>query len=46
MIPSLARGCSKGKGLETQVQGVTEHIKIQVKNNHLGLGTAIHNENN
>lgn len=39
-------GWSKGKGLGAQEQGATEHIKVQVKNNHLGLGAAINNEDN
>ncbi|XP_019491720.1 PREDICTED: PIN2/TERF1-interacting telomerase inhibitor 1 [Hipposideros armiger] len=39
-------GWSKGKGLGAQEQGATDHIKVQVKNNHLGLGAAINNEDN
>ncbi|KAB0395871.1 hypothetical protein E2I00_008006, partial [Balaenoptera physalus] len=39
-------GWSKGKGLGAQEQGATDHIKVQVKNNHLGLGAAISNEDN
>ncbi|KAM6149768.1 PIN2/TERF1-interacting telomerase inhibitor 1 [Erethizon dorsatum] len=39
-------GWSKGKGLGAQEQGATEHIKVQVKNNHLGLGATISNEDN
>ncbi|XP_058406391.1 PIN2/TERF1-interacting telomerase inhibitor 1 isoform X2 [Diceros bicornis minor] len=39
-------GWSKGKGLGAQEQGATEHIKVQVKNNHLGLGATINNEDN
>ena len=27
-----------------QEQGATDHIKVQVKNNHLGLGATINNE--
>lgn len=34
-------GWSKGKGLGAQEQGNTEHIKVQVKNNMLGLGASI-----
>uniref|UniRef100_A0A2K5DPC8 G-patch domain-containing protein n=1 Tax=Aotus nancymaae TaxID=37293 RepID=A0A2K5DPC8_AOTNA len=37
---------SKGKGLGAQEQGATDHIKVQVKNNHLGLGATISNEDN
>uniref|UniRef100_A0A8C0PB88 G-patch domain-containing protein n=1 Tax=Canis lupus familiaris TaxID=9615 RepID=A0A8C0PB88_CANLF len=37
-------GWSKGKGLGAQEQGATDHIKVQVKNNHLGLGATINNE--
>ena len=29
-----------------QEQGATDHIKVQVKNNHLGLGPTINNEDN
>ncbi|XP_068135116.1 PIN2/TERF1-interacting telomerase inhibitor 1 isoform X1 [Hyperolius riggenbachi] len=39
-------GWSKGKGLGAQEQGSTEHIKVQVKNNTLGLGAAINHEDN
>ncbi|XP_074847584.1 PIN2/TERF1-interacting telomerase inhibitor 1 [Carettochelys insculpta] len=39
-------GWSKGKGLGVQEQGSTEHIKVQVKNNTLGLGAAINHEDN
>ncbi|KAI5619833.1 PIN2/TERF1-interacting telomerase inhibitor 1 isoform X1 [Silurus asotus] len=39
-------GWSKGKGLGKSEQGATEHIKVKVKNNSLGLGTAINNEDN
>lgn len=39
-------GWSKGKGLGAQEQGATEHIKVQVKNNHLGLGASVNNEDN
>lgn len=39
-------GWSKGKGLGAQEQGATEHIKVKVKNNHLGLGTTNNNEDN
>ncbi|XP_008826318.1 PIN2/TERF1-interacting telomerase inhibitor 1 isoform X2 [Nannospalax galili] len=39
-------GWSKGKGLGAQEQGATEHIKVQVKNNHLGLGASNNNEDN
>ncbi|XP_004630814.1 PIN2/TERF1-interacting telomerase inhibitor 1 [Octodon degus] len=39
-------GWSKGKGLGAQEQGATEHIRVQVKNNHLGLGATINNEDN
>ncbi|ELK17533.1 PIN2/TERF1-interacting telomerase inhibitor 1 isoform X1 [Pteropus alecto] len=39
-------GWSKGKGLGAQEQGATDHIKVQVKNNHLGLGATINNEDN
>lgn len=37
-------GWSKGKGLGAQEQGNTEHIKVQVKNNTLGLGATINYE--
>ncbi|KAM9297765.1 PIN2/TERF1-interacting telomerase inhibitor 1 [Morus bassanus] len=39
-------GWSKGKGLGAQEQGNTEHIKVQVKNNMLGLGAAVNYEDN
>ncbi|XP_032770915.1 PIN2/TERF1-interacting telomerase inhibitor 1-like isoform X2 [Rattus rattus] len=39
-------GWSKGKGLGAQEQGATEHIKVKVKNNHLGLGATNNNEDN
>ncbi|NXY45988.1 PINX1 inhibitor, partial [Ceuthmochares aereus] len=39
-------GWSKGKGLGAQEQGNTEHIKVQVKNNTLGLGATIKHEDN
>ncbi|XP_077886917.1 PIN2/TERF1-interacting telomerase inhibitor 1 isoform X9 [Ictidomys tridecemlineatus] len=39
-------GWSKGKGLGAQEQGATDHIKVKVKNNHLGLGATINNEDN
>ncbi|NXL47172.1 PINX1 inhibitor, partial [Podilymbus podiceps] len=39
-------GWSKGKGLGAQEQGSTEHIKVQVKNNTLGLGATINYEDN
>ncbi|NXC41519.1 PINX1 inhibitor, partial [Penelope pileata] len=39
-------GWSKGKGLGAQEQGNTEHIKVQVKNNTLGLGASINYEDN
>ncbi|XP_051470371.1 PIN2/TERF1-interacting telomerase inhibitor 1 isoform X1 [Apus apus] len=39
-------GWSKGKGLGAQEQGNTEHIKVQVKNNTLGLGATINHEDN
>ncbi|XP_055284023.1 PIN2/TERF1-interacting telomerase inhibitor 1 isoform X1 [Moschus berezovskii] len=39
-------GWSKGKGLGAQEQGATDHIKVQVKNNHLGLGATVSNEDN
>ncbi|NXI41340.1 PINX1 inhibitor, partial [Galbula dea] len=37
-------GWSKGKGLGAQEQGNTEHIKVKVKNNTLGLGATINYE--
>lgn len=50
MIPSLARGCLRRwgglKGLGAQEQGATEHIKVKVKNNNLGLGATNNNEDN
>ncbi|XP_068931760.1 PIN2/TERF1-interacting telomerase inhibitor 1 [Petaurus breviceps papuanus] len=39
-------GWSKGKGLGAQEQGAPEHIKVQVKNNHLGLGASANHEDN
>ncbi|XP_007430586.1 PIN2/TERF1-interacting telomerase inhibitor 1 [Python bivittatus] len=39
-------GWSKGKGLGAQEQGSTEHIKVQVKNNTLGLGASVSQEDN
>uniref|UniRef100_A0A5F4WCK5 G-patch domain-containing protein n=1 Tax=Callithrix jacchus TaxID=9483 RepID=A0A5F4WCK5_CALJA len=37
-------GWSKGKRLRAQEQGATDHMKVKVKNNHLGLGATINNE--
>ncbi|XP_066451018.1 PIN2/TERF1-interacting telomerase inhibitor 1 [Eleutherodactylus coqui] len=39
-------GWSKGKGLGAQEQGATEHIRVQVKNNTLGLGASSNHEDN
>ncbi|XP_033001051.1 PIN2/TERF1-interacting telomerase inhibitor 1 isoform X1 [Lacerta agilis] len=39
-------GWSKGKGLGAQEQGNTEHVKVQLKNNTLGLGAAANQEDN
>ncbi|XP_073529988.1 PIN2/TERF1-interacting telomerase inhibitor 1 [Phyllobates terribilis] len=39
-------GWSKGKGLGAQEQGSTEHVKVHVKNNTLGLGAASNHEDN
>lgn len=39
-------GWSKGKGLGAQEQGCTEHVKVQVKNNTLGLGASLNYEDN
>ncbi|XP_041109278.1 PIN2/TERF1-interacting telomerase inhibitor 1 [Polyodon spathula] len=39
-------GWSKGKGLGAQEQGATENIKVQMKNNSLGLGTSVKHEDN
>ncbi|KAL8185030.1 UNVERIFIED_CONTAM: PIN2/TERF1-interacting telomerase inhibitor 1 [Gekko kuhli] len=39
-------GWSKGKGLGAQEQGKTEHIRVRVKNNNLGLGASINHEDN
>lgn len=36
--------CWSPQGLGAQEQGATDHIKVQVKNNHLGLGATINNE--
>ncbi|KAG8445839.1 hypothetical protein GDO86_010577 [Hymenochirus boettgeri] len=37
-------GWSKGKGLGAKEQGSTEHIKVQKKNNTLGLGASQNHE--
>uniref|UniRef100_A0A672NXY2 PIN2 (TERF1) interacting telomerase inhibitor 1 n=1 Tax=Sinocyclocheilus grahami TaxID=75366 RepID=A0A672NXY2_SINGR len=37
-------GWAKGKGLGKSEQGATEHIRVKVKNNSLGLGTTVNNE--
>ncbi|XP_035279345.1 PIN2/TERF1-interacting telomerase inhibitor 1 [Anguilla anguilla] len=39
-------GWSKGKGLGKSEQGGTEHVKVKVKNNSLGLGTSASHEDN
>ncbi|XP_060947356.1 PIN2/TERF1-interacting telomerase inhibitor 1 [Limanda limanda] len=39
-------GWSKGKGLGRTEQGVTDHIKVKVKNNSYGLGTTASYEDN
>ncbi|XP_067273174.1 PIN2/TERF1-interacting telomerase inhibitor 1 [Pseudorasbora parva] len=39
-------GWAKGKGLGKTEQGSTENIKVKVKNNKMGLGTAVNNEDN
>uniref|UniRef100_A0ACB8G8T4 PIN2/TERF1-interacting telomerase inhibitor 1 n=1 Tax=Sphaerodactylus townsendi TaxID=933632 RepID=A0ACB8G8T4_9SAUR len=39
-------GWSKGKGLGAQEQGNTEHIRVHVKNNNLGLGASVSHEDN
>ncbi|XP_040283104.1 LOW QUALITY PROTEIN: PIN2/TERF1-interacting telomerase inhibitor 1 [Bufo bufo] len=39
-------GWSKGKGLGAQEQGSTEHVKVQLKNNTLGLGVSTNHEDN
>ncbi|XP_078397546.1 PIN2/TERF1-interacting telomerase inhibitor 1 [Cetorhinus maximus] len=39
-------GWSKGKGLGAHEQGSTEHIKVQLKNNTVGLGAAKNHEDN
>ncbi|XP_053434444.1 PIN2/TERF1-interacting telomerase inhibitor 1 isoform X2 [Nycticebus coucang] len=39
-------GWSKGKGLGAQEQGATDPIRVQVKNNHLGLGARVNHEDN
>ncbi|XP_058020813.1 PIN2/TERF1-interacting telomerase inhibitor 1 [Ahaetulla prasina] len=39
-------GWSKGKGLGAQEQGSTEHIKVHLKSNTLGLGASVSQEDN
>ncbi|XP_056150620.1 PIN2/TERF1-interacting telomerase inhibitor 1 [Lampris incognitus] len=39
-------GWSKGKGLGKTEQGSTDHIKVKVKNDSLGLGTTVSHEDN
>ncbi|KAG1963622.1 PIN2/TERF1-interacting telomerase inhibitor [Pimephales promelas] len=39
-------GWAKGKGLGRSEQGSTENIKVKAKNNKLGLGTTVNNEDN
>ncbi|XP_051880664.1 PIN2/TERF1-interacting telomerase inhibitor 1 [Pristis pectinata] len=39
-------GWSKGKGLGAHEQGETENIKIQIKNNKVGLGATKNHEDN
>ncbi|XP_078069076.1 PIN2/TERF1-interacting telomerase inhibitor 1 [Mustelus asterias] len=39
-------GWSKGKGLGAREQGSTENIKVQIKNNTVGLGAAKNHEDN
>ncbi|XP_067840561.1 PIN2/TERF1-interacting telomerase inhibitor 1 [Heptranchias perlo] len=39
-------GWSKGKGLGAREQGSTENIKVQMKNNTVGLGAAKNHEDN
>uniref|UniRef100_A0A4W3JQH6 PIN2 (TERF1) interacting telomerase inhibitor 1 n=1 Tax=Callorhinchus milii TaxID=7868 RepID=A0A4W3JQH6_CALMI len=39
-------GWSKGKGLGAQEQGSTEHVKVLLKSNKLGLGAAVNHEDN
>ncbi|XP_071999921.1 PIN2/TERF1-interacting telomerase inhibitor 1 [Engystomops pustulosus] len=39
-------GWCKGKGLGAQEQGSTEHVKVQLKNNTLGLGASNKHEDN
>eukprot|EP01135_Chromosphaera_perkinsii_P008487 Nk52_evm55s1360 gene=Nk52_evmTU55s1360 len=39
-------GWSKGKGLGVKQQGNTEHIKIQLKDNNLGIGAKRNHSNN
>ncbi|XP_036437558.1 PIN2/TERF1-interacting telomerase inhibitor 1 [Colossoma macropomum] len=39
-------GWSKGKGLGKNEQGGTEHVKVKVKNNSLGVGATVYNEDN
>ncbi|XP_069461828.1 PIN2/TERF1-interacting telomerase inhibitor 1 isoform X2 [Ambystoma mexicanum] len=39
-------GWSKGKGLGAKEQGSTENIKVQLKNDTLGLGASVNHEDN
>ncbi|XP_072913266.1 PIN2/TERF1-interacting telomerase inhibitor 1 [Hemitrygon akajei] len=39
-------GWSKGKGLGAHEQGETENIKVQIKNNKMGLGATQNHEDN
>ncbi|XP_069742719.1 PIN2/TERF1-interacting telomerase inhibitor 1 isoform X2 [Narcine bancroftii] len=39
-------GWSKGKGLGAHEQGTTENIKVQIKNNTVGLGATKNHEDN
>ncbi|XP_029984970.1 PIN2/TERF1-interacting telomerase inhibitor 1 isoform X2 [Sphaeramia orbicularis] len=39
-------GWSKGKGLGKSEQGATDHIKVKLKNNSLGLGANVSHEDN
>ncbi|XP_043918637.1 PIN2/TERF1-interacting telomerase inhibitor 1 isoform X2 [Protopterus annectens] len=39
-------GWSKGKGLGAKEQGATEHIKVKLKNDNLGLGATVSHEDN